>query len=77
MKKPKQEGKCDKCGSSVIQRDDDKPESIKKRLETYRRETAPIMEFYKKKGLLKEVDGTRPIESIFREIRGILDKIKH
>ncbi|MBS3082879.1 nucleoside monophosphate kinase [Candidatus Pacearchaeota archaeon] len=77
VKKPKQEGKCDKCGSSVIQRDDDKPESIKKRLETYRRETAPIMEFYKKKGLLKEVDGTRPIESIFREIRGILDKIKH
>ncbi len=75
-KKPKQEGKCDKCSGEVVQRDDDKPASIKERLATYKKETAPIMDFYKKKGLLKEVDGTRPIEGIFREICRILDGIK-
>lgn len=75
VKKPLAEGKCDKCSGKVIQRDDDKSETIKKRLATYKKQTYPVIEFYRKKGLLKEVDGAKPIESIFREICRILDTI--
>lgn len=53
--KPKKEGICNKCGSELIQRDDDKEEAIKERLKIYRKETEPLVNYYKKKGILKQV----------------------
>jgi adenylate kinase len=55
---PKQEGVCDKCGSAVIQRDDETEEAISKRLETYNDKTAPLVSFYEKEGLLTNVNAT-------------------
>lgn len=55
---PKQEGVCDKCGSPVIQRDDETEEAISKRLETYNEKTAPLVSFYEKEGLLTNVNAT-------------------
>ena len=55
---PKQEGICDKCGSAVIQREDETEEAISHRLQTYNDKTAPLIEFYEKEGLLKTVAGT-------------------
>ena len=58
---PKQEGICDICGGSLIIRDDDKPESIKKRLAVYSKQTEPLIEYYKKKGILHSIDaGSEP-----------------
>ena len=69
---PKQEGKCDKCGSDLILRDDDKPETVKKRLDVYHAQTQPLIEYYKGLGLLKEVDGTVQMNEVFEAIKAIL-----
>ena len=53
--KPKQEGICDECGGELYQRDDDKPETIKERLRVYREKTEPLIEYYKKKGIVKDI----------------------
>ena len=55
-KPPKQEGVCDSCGGPVVQRDDDKPETVRDRLEVYHRETEPLKDYYKEKGILNVVD---------------------
>ncbi|MBI3541404.1 MAG: adenylate kinase [Deltaproteobacteria bacterium] len=65
---PKKEGVCDQCGSNLFQRDDDKREVITKRLQVYQEQTAPLMDFYKDKGLLKTVRGQGSIDLIFQEI---------
>ena len=54
---PKAPGACDKCGGELYQRDDDKPETIRARLEVFRRDTEPVVEYYRAKGKLREVDG--------------------
>ncbi|OFW66805.1 MAG: adenylate kinase [Actinobacteria bacterium RBG_13_63_9] len=61
---PKREGVCDKCGGELYQRDDDKPEAIKERLETYRRETPPIIDYYEKGGVLTRVDGSAQVDAV-------------
>ena len=61
---PKSEGICDKCGGALFQREDDRPESVKVRLEAYERSTAALIEFYGKKGLLLPVDATGSPEEI-------------
>jgi adenylate kinase len=66
---PKHEGRCDKCGEPIIQRDDDKEEAIRQRLIHYHSETQPIIAHYKKKGLVVSVNGMNPIEEVSREIR--------
>jgi adenylate kinase len=68
----KVEGVCDKCGSPVVLRDDDKPETVQKRLTVYHEQTQPLIDYYKKQGILKSVDGTRPMEEVFADIVGIL-----
>ena len=73
---PKVEGKCDKCGGDLFQRDDDKEETIKKRLDVYKAQTEPLIDYYSKKGILKSVSGTGSIDEIFNSICAILDKIK-
>ena len=73
---PKEEGKCDKDGGELCQRDDDTPEVISKRLATYREQTAPLIDFYKKKGNLMEIDAERLPDEIAEEvIRKLEEKI--
>lgn len=69
---PKAEGICDRCGKELILRDDDKPETVKNRLGVYHEQTQPLIDFYEKKGVLKSVDGTIPMEDVFQAIVDIL-----
>lgn len=64
---PKVEGICDKCGGELFQRDDDKPEAIKKRLEVYQQQTAPLIDYYKNKGILADIDTEQPIPGIVKD----------
>ena len=61
---PKVEGVCDNCGGELYQRDDDKPESVKKRLDVYKKQTAPLIDYYKEKELLADIDANSPIEQV-------------
>ena len=69
---PKKEGICDRCGSGLILRDDDKPETVKNRLDVYHKQTQPLIDFYTKKGVLKTVDGTVDMQDVFKAIVAIL-----
>ena len=66
------EGVCDKCGSELILRDDDKPETVQKRLTVYHDQTQPLIDYYTKEGILKTVDGTVDLEDVFKAIVDIL-----
>lgn len=66
------EGICDVCGKEIVLRDDDKPETVQKRLEVYHAQTQPLIDYYKKQNILKTVDGTQPMESVFSAIVEIL-----
>ncbi len=59
---------CDACGGKLIVREDDRPEAIEKRLEVYHKETEPMLRFYRKKGVLVEVNGEGPVEEVYRDI---------
>lgn len=63
---------CDKCGGELIQRPDDTEETVKARLDVYRRETAPLIDYYQKKGVLTSVDGMKTIPEVFAEIQKAL-----
>jgi adenylate kinase len=65
---PRVAGKCDKDGSALGQRDDDKPETVRRRLEVYRKQTAPLIDYYRAAGLLREVNGEQSIEKVQVEI---------
>ena len=69
---PKKEGICDNCGAELILRDDDKPETVQKRLGVYHEQTQPLIDYYTKKGILKEVDGTMDMGDVFKAIVEIL-----
>ena len=69
---PKKEGVCDNCGKELILRDDDKPETVKKRLDVYHEQTQPLIDYYTQKGALVEVDGTVDMEEVFNAIVKIL-----
>ena len=68
----KKEGICDTCGEALILRDDDKPETVQKRLDVYHAQTQPLIDYYKNAGILKEVDGTMDMEDVFKAIVQIL-----
>ena len=68
----KKEGVCDTCGRELILRDDDKPETVTKRLNVYHEQTQPLIDYYTQAGILREVDGTVDIEDVFRAITLIL-----
>ena len=63
---------CAKCGGALYQREDDKEETVKSRLEVYHKETAPLIDYYKKEGLLKEVDGAQTIDKVYADILKVL-----
>ena len=69
---PKKEGICDVCGSELVLRDDDRPETVQNRLKVYHEQTQPLIDFYEKKGVLRSVDGTLPMEEVFTAITKIL-----
>ena len=69
---PKKEGVCDQCGEPLVLRDDDKPETVQNRLNVYHRQTQPLIDYYKKEGVLAQVDGTRDMEQVFQDIVKIL-----
>ncbi len=73
----KEEGKCDRCGGSeFFQREDDKPETVKNRLDVNIKMNTPLLDFYKENGLLHEVDGNQDIEKVFADVKEILDNLK-
>lgn len=63
---------CAKCGGELYQREDDKEETVKSRLEVYHKETAPLIDYYRKEGLLKDVDGSQGIEAVYNDIMKVL-----
>ena len=69
---PKKDGICDVCGGELILRDDDKPETVEKRLHVYHDQTQPLIDYYTKAGILKSVDGTVDMEDVFGAIVSIL-----
>lgn len=69
---PKTEDVCDVCGEKLILRDDDKPETVQKRLGVYHDQTQPLIDYYAKAGVLKEVDGTVDMEDVFQAIINVL-----
>jgi adenylate kinase len=69
---PKKEGVCDKCGGALFQRDDDKEETIKKRLDVYTKQTAPLIDYYSKKNIMKTIMGTGSINDIFTKVVAVL-----
>ncbi len=74
---PKQEGICDKCGSALVLRDDDKPETVLNRLKVYHDQTQPLIDYYTEKGILKTVDGTKDMQEVFEQIVSILSQEKN
>ncbi|MEL3909364.1 MAG: adenylate kinase [Treponemataceae bacterium] len=67
--KPKKEGICDACGNDLVTREDDKPESIKKRLEAYRAQTAPVINFYRDKNKIVDIDARPALEKVLDEFK--------
>ena len=68
----KKEGICDVCGEKLVLREDDKPETVKKRLQVYHEQTQPLIDYYNKKEALLTVDGTKDIQVVFDEITAVL-----
>lgn len=69
---PQVEGKCDRCGGELTLRDDDKPETVKKRLHVYHEQTQPLIDFYKQEGCLVTVDGTKDVDEVLQSILKLL-----
>jgi adenylate kinase len=72
FKKPKAEGKCDKCGGELYQRDDDNETTVRNRLDVYKKSTQPLIDYYRKQGLLREINGLGSIQEIFGRVTAVL-----
>jgi adenylate kinase len=73
-KKPKVDGICDACGKEIVQREDDKEETVSARLETYKQQTQPLIDYYRAKDVIADVDGERAIDAISSDVIEILKK---
>jgi adenylate kinase len=73
---PAVKGICDLDGSELYQRDDDKAETVKNRIKVYQEQTSPLIEYYRKNGLLVEIDGTKPIEEVTKEMLTAIEESK-
>ena len=73
---PKKEGVCDKCGSQLIQRDDDKETTVRNRLKVYQEQTVPLVEYYRKKGKLVDIDGSGGIDAVQAKMVSAIDRLK-
>ena len=63
---------CPRCNGEMYQRDDDKPETIRHRLDVYENQTAPLVEYYKGHSILKEVNGDRPVDEVYADVKALL-----
>ncbi|MDK2463888.1 MAG: adenylate kinase [Candidatus Korarchaeota archaeon] len=72
---PKRPGVCDRCGGRLIQRDDDREEVIRERLRVYHEQTEPLINYYREKGLLVEIDGCKEIHQVWEDVQRVLDPI--
>ncbi len=70
---PKKEGICDDCGKELVLRDDDKPETVKSRLDVYHKQTQPLIDYYSKQNILRTVDGTKDMDDVFTAITALLE----
>ncbi len=70
-KPPKEDEKCDECGATLIQRDDDKPEVIRQRLAVYRQQTAPVVDYYQAKGMLVEVSSSGAPDEVYQRLKQV------
>jgi len=73
---PMNEGVCEKCGSRLIQRDDDKEETVRNRLKIYQEQTAPLIEYYRKKGKLVDIDGSGGIDAVYSQMVKAISNMK-
>ena len=73
-KAPKVEGVCDKCGGELYQRGDDTIETVSNRLDVYAAQTAPLIDYYKSKGIMSSIDGSKSMEEVLADIRTALEK---
>ncbi len=71
---PKKDGVCDVCKGKLYQRDDDKAEAVRNRLDVYKRQTQPLIDYYNKKGILRTIDGEKDIPKIFEYIKEVLEQ---
>ena len=71
---PKKEGICDTCGAELVLRDDDKPETVEKRLLVYHEQTQPLIDYYKNSGILVTLDGTKDMNELFANICSVLER---
>jgi adenylate kinase len=72
---PKNNELCDRCGARLFQRDDDKEEVVRRRLQVYRNQTEPLKEYYKKIGILQSIDGTGTVEQVFGRIDRVIQSL--
>ncbi|MCI1859292.1 MAG: adenylate kinase [Sporolactobacillus sp.] len=72
---PKEENICDKCGSKLTQRADDREDTVKERLRVNRKQQQPLIDFYREKGVLTRIDGDQPIDSVFHDISSVLEAV--
>ena len=72
---PRNDLRCDLCGEKLIARSDDRPEVIARRYDVYQQESAPVVEFYRKKSILKEIDGSRAIGVVFQEMFNLVNEV--
>ena len=74
-KPPRVAGRCDACGGELIQRDDDKPEAIRTRLQAYAATCNPVLEYYRRQGLLREIEASGDPEAVFAHTRAVIEKL--
>lgn len=72
---PQQEGICDKCGGQLVQREDDKEETVKNRLKVYDEQTTPLLDYYAKQSTLKNIDGNRTTTEVFQDVKALLEAL--
>ncbi|MBI3978978.1 MAG: adenylate kinase [Chloroflexi bacterium] len=72
---PQQAGLCDRCGGELVQRPDDRPETVSRRLEVYERETAPLVAYYARQGKLHQVNGEQPVEQVTEELLATVQQV--
>lgn len=75
-KPPKVEGVCDLCGGELYQRSDDNEQELKVRYEVYEKETAPVIDYFREKGLVKDVNAAQDVELVFKEVMAVLEAVK-
>jgi len=71
---PKKEGVCDTCGGELFQRADDREEAVQNRLNVYKKQTQPLIDYYAEKGILVTLEGTKDINEVFEDIKAVLTK---